>query len=457
MELENQIAQKRELQKSNINQMMGIQHSQPQPIVEVDMDDVRKAITQIQLGREENLDIIKGKVLPVGTIRKRGDQNWIKISETGPSAKQWKYHSKAGSEKGQTAKIEAMSEPEKMESRALASKLFTLVNKVGGAKTFGEQMKLIEDAGITDPEKVVELTNQNLSDVLKYMDGKGMEKKRQDFNIKDELAKLEMMDAIKTGFDKIDVKDRWESYRVFLDLVANGTAKSMIAYGTGGIGKTYNATKIFAKNNLAEYDGDVHEAGDSNYDYVKITGKTSPTALYAALYEHNGKCLMFDDCDSVLEHDDSINILKGALDSGGDNSIAYASGKKLKTEKGETVPQRFKFTGRVAFITNLTAEKMPQPLRSRAFTADLTMTPDETVTMMEEIIHKIEFQNAQGAAIHVSTEDRQSAIDFISDNVNNINVRDLNSRTLGQIAIIKKKLSSHPTLDWKTAAIAMLT
>lgn len=456
-------AQIRERRQEQLRQMNGkVVNNEPNKV-----QLIYKAL-QDSLVKEESDLLVKGKELPVGTIRQRGDQNWIK---TGDSKNPWKYHSKVGSKKAKEANVSSSVEedveeindedytPEKMGAKTLASKLFTLVNKVGAAKTFGEQMALMYSAGITDPEKVVELTNADLSDVLTHMQHSKITPKTQNFSIKDELAKLNAQPAIQTGFKKVPVKKRWESYRVFLDMVADGTAKSMIAYGTGGIGKTYNATRIFAKHNLAEFDSDVHEPQDANYDYVKITGKTSPTALYAALHEHNGKCLMFDDCDSVLEHDDSINILKGALDSGGDNAISYASGKKMKDSRGNTIPQRFKFTGRVAFITNLTAEQMPQPLRSRAFTADLTMTPEETVEMMQDIIHKIEFQNSRGEAIAVNTEDRQDAMDFVAENVHNISVQDLNSRTLGQIALLKRKLGdgNGAGLDWKTAAISMLS
>jgi hypothetical protein len=53
------------------------------------MEDIQKAIQINELRREDNVDLIKGRVLPVGTIKDRGGNNFIK------TANGWKYHSRA--------------------------------------------------------------------------------------------------------------------------------------------------------------------------------------------------------------------------------------------------------------------------------------------------------------------------------------------------------------------------
>lgn len=407
---------------------------------------VEKTIRQQQQARRDVLVdsvIEKGKAVPVGTIRPRGNQNWIKTPQG------WKYHSL----KHKATPRE--SDPEKIAGTKLASKLFTLVNKVNAAKTFGEQMSLITSAGIADPEKVVELTNADLSHVMKYMSAKGIEPVKQDFNIQDELAKLESME-VKKKMPKVPVKQRWEAYRMFLDMVAEGLAKSAIAYGTGGVGKTYNLKQSFDGHGLREF-GPGEIVGSDNYDYVKITGKSTPTAMYKALYEHNGKIVVFDDCDSVLKDETSINILKGALDTTGDGTISYASGKRIKGTEGAEIPQRFQFDGRAVFVSNLTPSEMPQPLRSRALTIDLTMTASETIEIMRTFIDKMPFQDNKGRVIDVSQENRKAAIDFMAKYQNDLDIGDINARTLGQVALIKKKSEQAGKSNWENVALAMFS
>jgi len=268
---------------------------------------------------------------------------------------------------------------------------------------------------------------------------------------------LQELDKAVSKLPPVGVHERWQSYELFIDMVIDGLGKSAISYGIGGVGKTYTVTQSLKRHNLQEYLEDIHLPGSDSYDYIKITGKSTPTALYKALYEHNGKLLIFDDCDSVLEDPTSINILKGALDTTGDGTISYGSAKKIKDSDGEPIPQRFTFAGKVIFISNLSAKEMPQPLRSRSLTIDLSMTPKETIERMRTFIHKMPFQDNHGNPIQVSADDREAAIDFLEEISDKIDIGDLNARTLGQIALIKKKVTeSGSNLDWKEVAVAMM-
>lgn len=268
---------------------------------------------------------------------------------------------------------------------------------------------------------------------------------------------LEKLDKVVEKLPPVSVQDRWDSYETFIDMVIDGLGKSAISYGIGGVGKTYTVTQALKRRNLQEYLEDVHLPGSDSYDYIKITGKSTATAMYKALYEHNGKLIIFDDCDSVLLDPTSVNILKGALDTTGDGTISYGSAKKIKDSDGEPVPQRFSFNGKVIFISNLPAKDMPQPLRSRSLTINLSMTAKETIERMRTFIDTMPFQDNHGNPIQVNAEDRKAAIDFLDENSDKIDIGDLNARTLGQIALIKKKVrESNSHLDWKKVAIAML-
>lgn len=341
----------------------------------------------------------------------------------------------------------------------------TDTNAEEGSEDHSHLLKDIENIARnqhTPEQKMKELIDVGLKDVGKISTVSGLDRSAVaahfvQNNITPKPSNIDA-DKFKNLLPKVEVKKRWSSYRVMLNMVAKGTSKSMIAYGTGGVGKTYNMKKVFEGHRLKEFEEGM-TPGFGDYDFVKITGKSTPTAMYKALYEHNGKIVVFDDCDSVLKDETSINILKGALDTTGDGTITYGSSVKLKDGNGEEIPQRFSFVGRAAFISNLMPNEMPQPLRSRALTVDLSMTADETLTMLKEIVHDMPFQNNRGEAIQVSAEDRNAAVALMEKYKNQIDIGDLNARTLGQIALVKKQMSENPQsgLNWEDVAISMLS
>lgn len=293
---------------------------------------------------------------------------------------------------------------------------------------------------------------------------------------------------------EIGVKDRWDTYELFGKMMCLGQGKSAIAYGTGGVGKTYTLmgkNQIFDQFKMRAFDEEKHEmetgGGDqidengnpirmaagryldkSAYDYVKITGKVSASEMYRTLCENNGKIVIFDDCDSVLKDDNAVNVLKGALDTSGDGTISWKVKGDIPTEysniegsydtkKGKALPKRFKFTGQVLFISNLDHKEIPQALVSRGLTIDLTMNADETSERLQQIYPHMEMQDPQGNKIDVSLEDKKAAADFIHKYRHDLDMSDLNARTLGKIALIKKTAEeTGSAIDWQKAAAAML-
>lgn len=396
----------------------------------VGMSDLTKSIFNI-----EEPDLLKARGVPVGTVKTHSDGITRIKTENG-----WRPHNASGGH-GSSNRSEESTD-------GSHGPITTLLREVSRLQlSSGEKVDRLLESGVTDPQAIVDATRADRSLIVKRMLDRGIEIKEQRYDA----------DALRGELEKVPVKERWDSYRLFLDMVANNITKSAIAYGTGGVGKTFNLKKVFDENGLEEFK-EGHLPGGEAYDYVKITGKSTPAAMYRALYEHNGKIVVFDDCDSVLKDETSINILKGALDTTGDGTVSYLSGRPLQDSGGSPLPQRFAFTGRAVFVSNLKSDEMPQPLRSRSMTIDLTMTADETIEIMRDIIHVMPFQNSKGEPIEVSKTDRQAAIDFLAEVANKIPIGDLNARTLGQIALIKKRVGeSGSSLNWKTAATAMLT
>lgn len=284
------------------------------------------------------------------------------------------------------------------------------------------------------------------------------------------MSKEQLDDLDDEADEDMDINKKFKTYERFVRMTAKGLTKSTIAYGGGGVGKTYTATKqLEAMKNpktgkpFVFYDEEKHEAGSDDYDVIKITGKASTAGLYKSMYQHNGKLILFDDCDEVLSDPNSVNMFKGALDSSGDGTISNLTATAIKDDNGNPIPQRYKFSGRAIFISNLPPNKMPQPLKSRALRIDLSMDADQTVKRIKEIattkegkLTNIKLEDVNGDEIKYEHEDMDDAIKFIDKYKDKMG--DLNVRTLGSLVkmIHDSKSDEDDDGDWKIAAKHMV-
>ena len=173
--------------------------------------------------------------------------------------------------------------------------------------------------------------------------------------------------------NEFDINQRFGFLNDLTTMVVNGVTPSLIVTGEGGLGKTHSVTKTIKANNLEDM------------DYVFFKGYSTARGLYNTLFDNNGKLIIFDDCDSVLDDKVAVNILKSALDSYDKRTISWMS----KVSKSDEYPQHFDFTGRIIFISNKSKEKIDEAILTRSLTVDLTMTPDDKVTRMESILGSI--------------------------------------------------------------------
>lgn len=259
-----------------------------------------------------------------------------------------------------------------------------------------------------------------------------------------------------------DVNEMWENYEDSARLVVRGPWKSLIAYGKGGVGKTYTVTKQLQEAGLREYvvgEEGISEQTFDEFDYVKITGKATPTAVWSALYQFNGKLIIFDDCDSALQHEDSQNILKGATDTSGDGTIAYKSVKIPGGDGEEKTPSRFKFKGKVIFISNVPANKMNQALKSRSLTLDMTMTKDETIERMDSLKQYLSYQDSTtGEDYPLSNEGKTAGLELLKEYKDKIHDDHFNTRTLLKLALTydDAKREGKTVERWKRQALHLL-
>lgn len=176
-----------------------------------------------------------------------------------------------------------------------------------------------------------------------------------------------------------------------LKLAANPLA---ILCGSGGIGKSFSTKQTLDSLGLMrteldsaelEFDADEFKTADEKgCRYVIIGGYTTAKALYRALYNfRSGAVIVLDDCDAAMKDTNSIELLKNACDSSAVRRVSWNS----EMRQGDDLPRSFEFRSSVVVITNLPMGKIPQPLRSRARTADVTLKRDEVVDRIEYLVY----------------------------------------------------------------------
>ena len=408
---------------------------------------------------ERDRGVEKGKpAVPVGTKKEISGRMYIK------TANGWKYFGKGGGAKAQehhssnkgAAKQESANDHAAPSSETNVQRGSTITAADGTVgkvlDTDGHTAK-VEYTDKDGNKKTADIEHKHLEDKVKGATGESKSGDSVTAVGKPRGMDSQDKELEKTAEDEhVDINKRFDAFARFTKGVIKGRMKSMIAYGTGGVGKTFTVTKELEAAGKKPFDEEEHMAGDDDYDYIKITGKMTAPELYKAMYEHNGKILLFDDCDSVLKDSNAINLFKGALDTSGDGTIAYATDKAKKDSMGEDIPKRFKFTGRCMFISNLPPEDVPQPLKSRGYRVDLSMDAKQTMERLRHIAtdKSGKYQNLKFPGVDDYThEDLSDVLDYLDKNKNKTG--DLNVRTVGTLLGIKKD-AEEEGVDWKEDA-----
>jgi hypothetical protein len=147
---------------------------------------------------------------------------------------------------------------------------------------------------------------------------------------------------------------------------------------------------------------------------------------------------VFDDCDSILLDDLSLNILKAALDSSKKRTISWNTDSRLLRSEG--IPDKFDFKGSAIFITNIKFEHVKSAklkdhlgaLESRCHYLDLTLdtTRDKMLRikqiMTDGMLDSYEFE--EGA--------KDELYNYVDTNKDKL--RELSLRTVIKIADLKK-------------------
>jgi len=104
----------------------------------------------------------------------------------------------------------------------------------------------------------------------------------------------------------------------------------------------------------------------------------------------------------------------------------------------------------------MSPDKIPQPLiDSRCLSVDLSMTADETIDRIKNILPKMDIKDAKGNSLGATPEDKQLAVEFLDKYKDKIRAGKLNARTLGNIIKVIHS-SRNINSDWEPAALTLL-
>ena len=241
------------------------------------------------------------------------------------------------------------------------------------------------------------------------------------------------------------IRERFEILHEMTKATVSGDIRAMIVSGPPGVGKSFGVEQEIDKATMFD------KLAGKRLRAEVVKGSATPIGLYQTLYKYSDtNCVVvFDDCDSILLDDVSLNLLKGALDSGKKRKISWLS--ESSTLRREGIPDSFEFKGSVIFITNLKFDGMKSQklrdhldaLQSRCHYLDLTLN-----TMRDKLlrIKQIAKDGVLFADYEFDPAVQDEIIEFMDTNKERL--REVSLRMAIKIADLRKM----SVLNWKRLA-----
>ena len=262
----------------------------------------------------------------------------------------------------------------------------------------------------------------------------------------DAIRRRELEVAQETDQEIMDrLRERFQILTDMTKAVKQGTVRAMIVSGPPGVGKSFGVEEVLQKDDL------FNTLAEKKPRYEVVKGAMSAIGLYAKLYEFSKakSVVVFDDCDSILMEDLSLNILKGALDSSKRRFISWNTDSRILRSEG--IPDRFEFCGSAIFITNIKFEHVRSKklrdhldaLESRCHYIDLQMdTNREKILRIKQIVSDGMLNDREG----LSDIAKDEVVEFVVDNQDRL--RELSLRMVLKIADLRE---GFPT-NWRAMA-----
>ena len=241
------------------------------------------------------------------------------------------------------------------------------------------------------------------------------------------------------------LRERFEILDDMTRAVKKGAVRAMIVTGPPGVGKSFGVEEVLTKDDL------FNTLGERKPRYEIVKGAMSAIGLYAKLYEFSDakNVIVFDDCDSVLLDDLSLNILKAALDSSKKRTISWNTDSRLLRSEG--IPDRFEFKAGAIFITNIKFENVRskklqdhlEALESRCHYLDLTIdTQREKVLRIKQVVTECGMLDSY----ELTDAAKLEVVEFVDANKDRM--RELSLRTVLKVADLRVSFED----KWKSVA-----
>lgn len=232
-----------------------------------------------------------------------------------------------------------------------------------------------------------------------------------------------------------EIGQRFEMLDVMTKAALNGDIRALIVSGPPGIGKSFTVENEIERANLFQH------VANRKPKHEVVKGSASAIGLYKKLYEYSDEnsVLVLDDVDSVLFDDVSLNLLKGALDSGKSRKINWLLESRILKDEG--IPNSFQFKGAVIFLTNLKFDQVKssklkdhlEALQSRCHYLDLTLdTQRDKILRIKQIARTGALFEEMG----IGQVGQDIIIDFMDTNKNKM--RELSLRMAIKVAQLYK-------------------
>ena len=244
------------------------------------------------------------------------------------------------------------------------------------------------------------------------------------------------------------IRERFDILEEMTEGTVEGSVRAMIVVGPPGVGKSFGVERVLDKASMFD------KIGGSRPRYEVVKGAMSAIGLYCKLFQFAdaGNVLVFDDCDSVLLDDLSLNILKAALDTSKKRTICWNTDSRMLRSEG--VPDKFEFKGSAIFITNIKFEHVRSAklkdhlaaLESRCHYLDLTLdTTRDKMLRIKQIM-------MDGMLDHYGFVDgvKEELYEYVDANKDKL--RELSLRTVIKIADLRKMAGPDAGNKWKRLA-----
>ena len=252
-----------------------------------------------------------------------------------------------------------------------------------------------------------------------------------------------------------EAMERISATFAMLDKIVDGCAKEggirgLVVSGPPGVGKSFGVEKQLDVANMFR----TINGKDPKYEFV--TGGVSSIGLYQKLYFNKNpeNVLVFDDCDGILFEEESLSLLKGALNSGDKRRICW--NKQSRVLDTGDIPDSFDFEASIIFISNVDFERTIakgsriaahlEAIMSRCHYLDLEISSErDKVLRIKQIVRQ-----GMLKAYNFTTDQENRIVEYVFKNAEYM--REISLRAVKKIADFVK---TDPA-DWEALTEATL-